>query len=661
MKKGFISITVIYSFLLLFIFTLLTLLVLYTQKTRLIDTVVYEAKENLKDKDFLSDGTTYFEYTGNYQEYTTKKSGYYYIETYGAQGGDIITPNQVSSATFLGGRGGFSSGYIYLLANETLYIYVGGQGEGDNGEEISQSANHVSLGGYNGGGNGKNHSSTGRIATGGGGATDIRYFGNAIPTSEDLKWDSILGLKSRIIVAGGGGGAFSCVICQGEFNSSGGAGGGLAGGYAYGINNTNPQTRADGGTQTTGANFGKGYDSTNTSQTPGGGGGYYGGNKNTLSAGGGSSYISGYPGVNSISTDFNHTYNTKHYSGLYFIGGVMKSGIRKGNGYAKITYIGNLPSRKNSDLDNVRYIKNCINGNNNNSYNHWIEIQAIKDGANISKYKSTTGAVVSDIITDGNIANETSASGGTGLECVTIDLGGTYDIDQLGVWNPNSRIYFDNITYVSSDNTNWKKILYDDGINMFQGNIANAYDDFHKNYTRIEYLTLNGTTSLNTLIKPTRRTNVLIDASVSSLQSQTRLFSTTGDLFYELYINGNLKWASAFQNNSGDWTQTGTLADNNRHIFLLSGIEKKLFIYHDATASSDLTNNTVTKNANNNLYLFGTSSGNFMKGNVYSAKIYESNTLVMDLIPAINKSDSSVGFYDRISDSFISIAGAIAH
>ena len=47
MKKGFISMTVIYSFLLIFVFTLLTLLVLYSQKSRLVDSMTNEAKEQL--------------------------------------------------------------------------------------------------------------------------------------------------------------------------------------------------------------------------------------------------------------------------------------------------------------------------------------------------------------------------------------------------------------------------------------------------------------------------------------------------------------------------------------------------------------------------------------------------------------------------------------
>ena len=47
MKKGFASITIIYSFLLVFILALLTLLALYMQKTRLVDSIVSSAKNSL--------------------------------------------------------------------------------------------------------------------------------------------------------------------------------------------------------------------------------------------------------------------------------------------------------------------------------------------------------------------------------------------------------------------------------------------------------------------------------------------------------------------------------------------------------------------------------------------------------------------------------------
>ena len=46
-KKGFISMTIIYTFLLLLIFTLLTMILLYSQKTKIIDALVEGGKKNI--------------------------------------------------------------------------------------------------------------------------------------------------------------------------------------------------------------------------------------------------------------------------------------------------------------------------------------------------------------------------------------------------------------------------------------------------------------------------------------------------------------------------------------------------------------------------------------------------------------------------------------
>ena len=46
-KKGFISMTIIYTFLLLLIFTLLTMMLLYSQKTKIIDALVEGGKKNI--------------------------------------------------------------------------------------------------------------------------------------------------------------------------------------------------------------------------------------------------------------------------------------------------------------------------------------------------------------------------------------------------------------------------------------------------------------------------------------------------------------------------------------------------------------------------------------------------------------------------------------
>jgi hypothetical protein len=96
------------------------------------------------------------------------ESGSYNLEVWGAQGGnDTSYPD-----TIFGGRGGYSKGTIHLRSKTTLYVYVGGSGTGY-------------LPGSDFG------------STGGGGATDVRLLSGS--------WNDANGLKTRIIVAGGGG------------------------------------------------------------------------------------------------------------------------------------------------------------------------------------------------------------------------------------------------------------------------------------------------------------------------------------------------------------------------------------------------------------------------------------------------------------------------
>ena len=173
-------------------------------------------------------------------------------------------------------------------------------------------------------------------------------------------------------------------------------------------------------------------------------------------------FISGSAGSNAITSSSNTTLtnNTLHYSDKYFLAGSIKSGIKEGNGQAKITYVGIL-QRTNNKLDGVRYIKDCINGNSVDSNNHWVEVQAIKDGTNIALSKTVSGDTTSQLVVDGIITSSSNASGGSGNKCVIVDLGNTYDLDEIAVWHPydDGRVYNDNITYVSSDNSTWTEAI----------------------------------------------------------------------------------------------------------------------------------------------------------------------------------------------------------
>lgn len=312
-----------------------------------------------------------FRYTGDVQEYIVPADGTYRIELWGASGGDL--------EPYVGGKGSYTDGYIALKKNQILYVYVGGQGT------------NTAVGGYNGG----DSLLPGEEAFGssGGGATDIRLTGGA--------WNSFDSLKSRIMVAAGGGGAnYRNSTSENDKkmygSGNGGSGGGLWG-YAgtsesfasdsvSGYQSHNSYSIGTGGTQVLGGTR-KGYNGTSqlissaiaggfgkgsSQEQSGGGGGWYTGSRSSHGgAGGGSSYISGHIGCQAISpsaTESNITHKANsEYDSYVFTNTVMIDGdgyawtsttqptkkqpmpsngvtlVENGNtgdGYARITYLG---------------------------------------------------------------------------------------------------------------------------------------------------------------------------------------------------------------------------------------------------------------------------------------------------------------------------------
>ena len=258
---------------------------------------------NIKTGDILN-----FDYTGAVQSITLPK-GIYKLECWGAQGGNGCTDN-----SYTGGKGGYSIGTISLNTKITLYIYVGCRGVSS---EASGSG-AIRAGGFNGGGSGRDWSSTNHGGSGGAGATDIR-----------INQDSFY---ARVIVAGGGGGASD--------DGNGGSGGGVSG----------ISTGASAGTATSGSGFGQAAASSYTSGECGGGGGGwyggYGGGSENIPGGGGSGYVyisstaSNYPSGCLLNSSY-YLSDAKTIAGNNsFVSptGSSETG-HSGNGYCRITVI----------------------------------------------------------------------------------------------------------------------------------------------------------------------------------------------------------------------------------------------------------------------------------------------------------------------------------
>ncbi|EAY21582.1 hypothetical protein TVAG_013470 [Trichomonas vaginalis G3] len=188
--------------------------------------------------------------------------GYYYLEAYGASGGN----HHREGRTARGGYGGYAAG-VYRVSNlKTIYLHIGGHADLDTDQDI------IYRNIYNGGSYGVNN-----FDAPGGGATDFR--------EKSGNWSDNNSLYSRIVMAGaGGGGRVEDNICNG------GNGGGINGQPGQGINCSSQFGTQDGSSATTcissvyyrAGTFGCG----GLPGWTGAGGGWYGGGVVQLGGGG---------------------------------------------------------------------------------------------------------------------------------------------------------------------------------------------------------------------------------------------------------------------------------------------------------------------------------------------------------------------------------------
>ena len=271
-----------------------------------------------------------------YYTFTAPIDENYKIEVWGAQGG--------SAKTKVGGYGGYSAANIYLKKGQTIYIYVGGAGT--NGTTQSSVS-----GGYNGGGNAFG-ATNGKTVGSGGGATFISLTTGLLNTLSNK-------LDNLIIVSGGGGGAS---YESDSYSSDGGSGGGIQGaaGIFSGSGTGGSQTAA--GTGQTAGSFGQGGSSKGDGS--GGGGGLYGGGGGLhyRGGGGGSGYIGNTLLTNKVMYCYNCTKSnvesTKTLSTTCHSETPTSNCAKEGNGYARITYAGEIKKAGNITVTIVDTVSN---------------------------------------------------------------------------------------------------------------------------------------------------------------------------------------------------------------------------------------------------------------------------------------------------------------
>ena len=319
------------------------------QAKNLVSGTTYKITTKVKDRagnEAISENVEYTmknefkaEYTGKSQKIIIPDTGTYKLEVWGAQGG--------TDGAYLGGYGAYSVGNIRLQKGQELYVFVGEKGYG--GRTIE---NEAYEGAFPNGGKTIVYDPQYRISSSaGGGSTHIALTNTLIENMAN-------NLNDLLIVAGAGGG--SCNWWRTGDNA--GNGGGIEGSTTTrNFSGVNPT----GGNQTTGGYGGGNLDghpknlwlagafgigggnafNEDPDISGAGGGGFYGGGASWGGSGaGGSGYIG-----NSLLTDkhmagYNVTTSNDESTKTISVKNASETPTpdyaKIGNGYAKITYIG---------------------------------------------------------------------------------------------------------------------------------------------------------------------------------------------------------------------------------------------------------------------------------------------------------------------------------
>ena len=135
---------------------------------------------------------------------------------------------------------------------------------------------------------------------------------------------------------------------------------------------------------------------------------------------------------------------------------------------------GSAGSIGNLSTISARYIRDQVNGSNQNTSAHWVEIQAYDlAGTNIALGKTVTGFDGNDdpivtptsgsysLVVDNNLATTPYLDMGNGLRKVVVDLGAVTELSRVNVLHyfSDSRTYNNTLTEISDDGITWTPIF----------------------------------------------------------------------------------------------------------------------------------------------------------------------------------------------------------
>ena len=166
-------------------------------------------------------------------------------------------------------------------------------------------------------------------------------------------------------------------------------------------------------------------------------------------------------------------------------------------------------------------------------------------------------------------------------------------------------------------------------------------------YKKLDYIQGTGTQYINTGTTSKYSNRFVVDAKIDELNRYNQLIgnysSVYGNPCYCIYIGSSNKYSYYWGKTYG---LSDITADTSRHLYY---IDKN--VYRLDGNNIILTDGSERTGTNTNYLFWAGTSGRVFIGKIYSAQIYEDDTLVRNFVPCKNASNV-VGMYDTVTKTF---------
>lgn len=204
-----------------------------------------------------------------------------------------------------------------------------------------------------------------------------------------------------------------------------------------------------------------------------------------------------------------------------------------------------------------------------------------------------------------------------------------------------------------------KKFFTNQGTGVFDA--GPSVISLPKEYEELEYIEGNGTQYIDTGVKPTAQTSVIVKAKLLSLTGGPSFCGSLGTNGVNgILIGTNSTGDGAFYINSTSTSISGVIINANK-IYEISVSGTTVSIQKEGEAVQTISNTVSVSANNNNIYMIGRNNNGvaerFGSFNYYYMKIYDNGVLVRNFIPSKRKSDNVIGMYDTVSNNFFTNSG----